>query len=131
MGNLGGYQWITTLIKSVGGPEKAARYVAGAAGLIFVAGGAAYAGGEKAIRLIKARFENRVAPCATQGQTFRVDVGADAGAGLILSAGDEVRVLECDGDAILVEVLGDPDNPYVVSCELMRSISDFPGDGST
>ena len=23
MGNLGGYQWITTFIKSVGGPEKA------------------------------------------------------------------------------------------------------------
>ncbi len=128
MGNLGGYQWITTFIKSVGGPAKAAKYAAGAAGLIFVAGGAAYAGGEQAIKAIKARVEKRAVPCATQGQTFTITAEADAGGGLILRAGDMIRVLERDEDAILVEVIDDPNNPYVVSGELLKSVSNFPGD---
>ncbi|MFH8253189.1 hypothetical protein ACH3VR_22680 [Microbacterium sp. B2969] len=129
MGNLGGYQWITTFIKSVGGPAKAARYAVGAAGLIFVAGGAAYAGGEQAVKVLKSRLEKRAVPCATQGQTFTVAAAADAdaGGGLTLRAGDAIRVLECDDDAIVVEVIGDENNPYVVSGQLLTSISDFPG----
>jgi hypothetical protein len=35
--------------------------------------------------------------------------------------------LECDGDAILIEVVGDPDNPYFVSSKFLRSVSNFPG----
>lgn len=128
MGNLGGYQWITTFIKSMGGPAKAAKYVVGAAGLIFVAGGAAYAGGERAIKAFKTRLEKRAVPCAMQGKTFTVVSEADAGGGLVLRAGNEVRVLECDDDAILVEVVGEANNPYVVSGELLKSVSDFPGE---
>lgn len=36
--------------------------------------------------------------------------------------------MECDGDAILIEVLDDPNNPYFVSSRLLRLISDFPQD---
>ena len=44
--------------------------------------------------------------------------------------GDEYRVLECDGDAILIEVLGDPGSPYFVSSKFLRSVSDFPQEDS-
>ena len=42
--------------------------------------------------------------------------------------GDEYRVLECDGGAILIEVLDDPDGPYFLSAEFLRTVSDFPTD---
>lgn len=35
-------------------------------------------------------------------------------------------MLESDDDAILVEVIGDENKPYVVSGQLLGSISDFP-----
>lgn len=34
-------------------------------------------------------------------------------------------VLECDGDAILIDVLGDHGRPYCVSSTFLRSVSDF------
>ncbi len=127
MGNLGGYQDITKFIKAIGGPAVAAKYAAAAAGIIFVAGGAVYAGGEKAIKTIRHRIETRAVPCIWVGQVFTVNSDADAGAGLILQNGDEVRILECDSDTLLVEVIGNADNPHAISGELLQSISDFPG----
>jgi hypothetical protein len=44
---------------------------------------------------------------------------------LVLKVGDEYRVIERDGDATLIEVLGDPKNPYVVSAELLKAVSNF------
>lgn len=43
------------------------------------------------------------------------------------------RVLECDGDAVLVEVVGNTDNPHFVSRAFLVSISAFPetGEGIT
>ncbi|MGC5225189.1 hypothetical protein ACPW96_21680 [Micromonospora sp. DT81.3] len=127
MGNLGGYQDITKLIKAIGGPAAAVKYAAGAASIIFIAGGAAYAGGQKAIKAIKHRIQTRAVPCIWVGQVFTVNSDAGAGAGLMLQNGDEVRILECDGDTLLVEVIGNADNPYAISGELLQSISDFPG----
>lgn len=47
---------------------------------------------------------------------------------LTIEAGDAYMVLECAGDAVLIEVLGDPGNPYMVSSNFLRSVSDFPSD---
>jgi hypothetical protein len=116
MGNLGGYQAVTTIIKSLGGPTKAAVLVLGGT---FLAGGAAYAGGQKLVN-------KRSVPCATKGRLFEVVCDGEDGNGLRLRAGDEYRVLECDADAIIIEVLGDPDSPYFVSSGFLRTISDFP-----
>jgi len=120
MSNLGRYQAMTTIAKKVGGPTVLAA-------MTFVGGylvlRPAEAGAKKAARVIKGRS----APCATKGKVFRVHaVGEESG--LQIRVGDEYRVLECDGDAILIEVLGDPHNPYFVSSRFLRSISDFPPD---
>ncbi len=52
--------------------------------------------------------------------------GADSGAKLTLHSGDSFRVLECDGDAILIEVIGNPNNPYMVSGQFLATVSAFP-----
>lgn len=46
-------------------------------------------------------------------------------AGLALNIGDVFKVLESDGDAILIEIIGNDDNPFFVSAEWLETISDF------
>ena len=111
MSNLGFYQVLTTISKKVGGPEK---LVAG----IAVGGYAVLRSGEAGLRW----------PCATKGQVFRATLDGEE-SGLKIHVGDEYQVLECDGDAILIEVLDDPDNPYFVSSEFLEMISNFPHNG--
>ncbi|MGX1549315.1 hypothetical protein [Streptomyces adustus] len=47
------------------------------------------------------------------------------GKGLALRAGDQYRVMECDGEAILIEVLGGTNNPYFTSAQFLASVSGF------
>lgn len=118
MGNLGAYQAMTSIAKKVGGPKVLVVFTAVGGYLILRP---AEAGLTKIVRTVKLRSE----PCATRGQLFRA-TGEGVDGGVKLSVGDEYRVLECDGDAILIEVLGDTNNPYFVSATFLRSISDFP-----
>lgn len=126
MSNLGDYQRIVTLIKSLGGPDAAKKYAVAAAGGIFVAGGAAFALGQKGLSVARSRLAKRSGPCAATGQTFTIHTDGVDNSGLKLHAGGQYTVLECDTDAILIEVLNDADNPYFVSGEFLTSISDFP-----
>lgn len=45
--------------------------------------------------------------------------------GLQFVVGEQLRVLEIAGDVVLIEKIGDTDNPYFVSADLLRSISDY------
>ena len=123
MGNLGWYQTMTAVTKALGGPGKALAVVGTG---IALAGYGVFrgveAGGKQIYRLA---VKNRSAPSSTEGQIFTVIEDGEAGGGLTLHPGDEVHILECDGDAILIEVLGDAHNPYFVSGALLASISDF------
>ncbi len=123
MGNLGHYQDMTTLAKKLGGP---AALLLATLGSGYVLGRGLEAGGKKAFKAAVAAFKKRNTPCATKGQLFSVVTDGEDNRGLKLSAGDEYRVLECDGDAILIEVLNGPDNPHFVSGEFLATISDFP-----
>lgn len=122
MGNLGTYQAMTTIAKKIGGPKVLA---VATAVLGYAVLRPAEAGVKKGIRAIK----ERSAPCATKGLLFRATSdGFDRGLNLNIRVGDEYRVLECDGEAILIEVLGDPGSPYFVSSTFLRLVSDFPQD---
>ncbi len=125
MGNLGKYELMTTLAKKVGGPSGLLIATLGGG---YIIGRITEAGGKKAVKALVAALKKRNMPCATKGQLFRVVTDGEDSSGLKLSAGDEYRVLECDGDAILIEVLNDPDNPYFVSSEFLTTISDFPAE---
>jgi hypothetical protein len=122
------YQHLTTIAKKIGGPRVL---------LFAVAAGGALAGkasevGVKAVvrkaRSIKRTLEAR-AEAAAKSPVYRVSEDADAGGGLTLQAGAEFRVLARDDDAILIEVVGDANNPWYVSGDLLASISHFTLDG--
>ena len=42
-----------------------------------------------------------------------------------LNVGDAYRILESDGESVLIEKIGDTNNPYFVSADFLRSVSDF------
>lgn len=125
LSNLGGYQVVVTVIKKLGGPRSAAIIVIGGS---FAVGRGLESGIKKAFKASKAAIKKRNTPCATKGQLFKVVSDGEASSGLKLRAGDEYRVLECDGDSILIGVLDDPDNPYFVSSEFLTTVSDFPAE---
>lgn len=136
MSNLGGYQTITTLIKRVGGPEVAVK-LAGAAGVfLLVAGGAAYAGAQKATPAVKQKAQQLFEKWKSQGgrpdelagSTYTVTSAVVDEQGLVLDVGTVFRVLEKDGDAVLIEIDDNDDNPWFVSADLLARISDFPID---
>lgn len=122
MGNLGGYQRITTVTKNLGGPAKAVVIV----GSVVATSG--YMVGRCIEAVVKASKAKRNTPCATKDQIFEVVSDGDDGSGLRLSAGDEYRVMECDGDSVQIEVLGGVDNPYFVSAGFLRLVSGFPAE---
>ena len=44
---------------------------------------------------------------------------------LVFKLGDKFKVLEFDGDAVLIEKIGDSNNPYVASSEFLGKISNY------
>jgi hypothetical protein len=130
MSNLGAYQTITTVIKALGGPKKALSIILG--GTLAVGGiGGSFVPG--AYQRVKAAVKKRTARNSTTGQMFTVhtDRDGDDRREPKLRVGDQYCVLERDGDAVLIEVLGNVDNPYFVSREILSTISDFPANEAT
>lgn len=123
MSNLGAYQVMTTVAKKVGGPV-----VLGV--VTFFSGYVVLRPTEAGVKSIVRAIRSRNVPCTTKGRVFRAKANGEEG-DLSLHVGDEYRVLECDGDAILIEVLGNSGNPYFASSDFLRSVSDFPEDNAT
>lgn len=117
MGNVGAYQAMTTLAKKMGGPAVLAAAVA-------VGGYTVLRPVEVGVKRAVQAVKKKGAPCATKGQVFRVTSDGES-SGFVIREGDHYRVLECDGDAVLIEVIGKPDNPYSVPGTFLSSISDF------
>lgn len=134
MSNLGGYQTITTLIKRVGGPEAAVKLVGAAGVLLFAVGGAAYAGVQKATPAVKQKAQQLFDKWQSRsgrldelaGRTYTISSEVEDEQGLVFEVGTVFRVLEKDGDAVLIEIDGNIDNPWFVSADLLAQISDFP-----
>ncbi|MFD9622123.1 hypothetical protein ACFWB2_33400 [Streptomyces virginiae] len=114
---------MTTLAKKVGGPGALA-VVTAVGGWAIVRG--AEAGGKSLFRAAKAAAKRRNAACSTKGQVFDVVSDGEDGKGLTLRAGAQYLVMECDGEAILIELLGDRNNPYFTSSQFLASVSGFP-----
>jgi hypothetical protein len=118
MGNLGAYQSMTELAKRVGGP-KWLGVVTLIAGYVF------FRPTEAGVKKIWKLARGSSGTCETKGQVFAATSAGECD-DLTLHAGDQIRVLESDGDAVLIEVVGDTRSPYFVSSEFLRSVSDFP-----
>lgn len=119
MGNLGAYQTMTALAKRVGGPKVLAVVTA-------VGGYAALRPAEAAVKRAVGSLRKRNVPCPTRDLTFRATSSGEDGSGLQIREGSEYRVLECDDDAVLIDLVGSVDNPHMTSGEFLASISAYP-----
>ncbi|SDT66900.1 hypothetical protein SAMN04489716_5402 [Actinoplanes derwentensis] len=124
MSNLGGYQLMTTFAKKLGGPRNLGLAVALVGAVVLRVSEAGVKAAVRKGKSVKEMFDAR-AEAATTSQVYRIAEDADAGGGLTLRGGDEFRVLARAGDAILIEVIGNANNPWHVSGNLLTSISDF------
>lgn len=92
--------------------------------LTAAAGAAIYKGSEIAVKqcakAIKAHNANET---AAEDILYATVIANKSNEGLEFAEGDQFRVLEADGDSVLIEKLGDNNNPYFVSKELLHRIS--------
>lgn len=128
MSNLGGYQKLTTFAKRVGGPGNLVVLIAGSG---VAVGAIAVKAGELAVKKGKQAITKRKKNdlLIKSDMIYTVERESESNEGLKLRIGDKFKVLECDGDAILIELLENDNNPYFVSEKLLKEISDYPDEG--
>lgn len=123
MGNLGWYETGVKAVKTLGGPKQAVAKVGG--GLIGV-GVLLGVGLTRGIDALSGKIRDRMTPHPLRDKTFEVADEGDDGHGLTLHVGERYRVIEGDGDAILIELSNREDNPFLTSADFLRTVSDFP-----
>lgn len=121
MGNLGWYQIMTTAAKKVGGPKNL---------FLIVVGGGATVGSlaTLGVNKIKEKISNQLAEkqkIAKASVVYTVLCDGKSNEGLAFIKGDQFRVLDLDGDAALIEIIGNAHNPYFVSSKYLSTISDY------
>ena len=120
MSNLGAYQIMTTLAKKVGGPVKLM-------GIVSIGGYAIFRLGEEGLRKgIEAihKHKNKKSKEGREQLEYMVSKPYRDEYGLVLSVGDKIRVIdEVEKDVLLIEKLGDNNNPFCMSKEVLSEIA--------
>ena len=122
MSNLGTYQWITRKSKEVGGPINLLLITGAVGALCYKLG---ELGVKKCIEVIKLRKTSRTQYCDPRIIIYSVTSSGMSNEGVEFKIGNHFRVLESNGESVLIEKIGDEDNPYFVSAKFLRTISDF------
>lgn len=120
--NLGGYQWLTTVANKVGGPKNFVLMIAGAGAVVYKGGEAVV---KYTVKVIKKMKNKEQVSETVNAKMYTVNADGMSNEELEFKIGDQFRVLKSDKDTILIEKIGDNDNPYFVSAELLKNISDF------
>lgn len=119
MNNLGWYQWFTTNAKKVGGPLRLM-------GLIAVGGYAIIrtveAGTKKAIKIVKANHKSAL---NNELPICNVTVDGSIEKDVSVKIGDQIKVCAIDGDAVMIEILGNENNPYFIDMKQLKSLTDY------
>lgn len=121
MSNLGWYQILTSVAKKVGGPKQLIGILVGSGALI---GGGAVIGGNAIKKKVESKIDKK-RQAEKAAIIYTVTTEGKSNEGLVFKPGDTFRVLETDGDAGLIEKLGDDNNPYFVSLKFLETISDY------
>lgn len=121
MSNLGWYQVLTTLAKKVGGPKRLIGLLVGSG---VVGGVVLTKGGEAVVKKVKKADKLKDNKYGID-HIYTVKKTATDKAGLTVKEGDTFKVLESDDDAILIEIIGDNNNPYFVSANWLETVSNF------
>ena len=118
MGNLGSYQWVTTVSKKVGGPFQLL-------GIVAIGGYAVFrgmeAGGKYFYKLVKKK-SNGASEKLVNAIKFKVKTEGISNEGVHFDKGDEFFVLETDDEAVLIDKIGDPNAPYFISKDFLYQI---------
>ncbi len=122
MSNLGDYQRMTILAKKVGGPKNLAVIIAGAGAVASVA---LYKGGEIVKEKVSKKKNKEKLKETSDSIVYSITVDGVSDDGLEFKIGDQFRVLETVKNAVLIEKIGDDNNPYFVSVEFLEMISNY------
>ena len=117
MSNLGWYQVVTTMAKKVHGPVNLGLIVLGTGAAV---GTGATLGTQYLIKKVKLKDLER-----QKSVIYNVYKDSISKEGLSFKKNDQFKILEIDGDAGLIEIIGDDNNPYFVSLKYLASISDY------
>lgn len=121
MSNLGAYQWMTTMAKKVGGPTNLLL-------LVGATGAAIYKGGEIIVKTCVKRIKKSTAikeSNKVKEKLYKVTSEGQCNGGLKFALGDRFRVLESDGNSVLIEKINDKNNPYFVSKQFLYQTSNY------
>lgn len=108
--------------KKVGGPKNLVLIIAGAGAVIYKSGEIAV---KRTVKVIKKKRSKDKIPEIVDTKTYIVTADGISNEGLAFKIGDQFKVLETDKDAVLIEKIGDSDNPYFISAELLKNISNY------
>ena len=126
MSNLGGYQIMVTVAKKLGGPKNFVITLVGGGvlgGVVLGLSGAKTF--PKAKAWILTRIKRKELQYMANGRTFIVSGESKDNDGVMFVRGDKYKILSRDDDAVMIEKIGNKDNPYIVSTEVLKEISDF------
>ena len=113
MSNLGSYQTMVVLAKRFGSPERLGLAIFGL-GCIFTGGVCSI------VHHCKHKTPvNQANPIISVTST-----GTDS-SNTTLHKGDICRILYSDENMALVEIIGDDDNPHMVSRDFLRAVSNY------
>lgn len=122
MSNLGGYQTLTTMAKKVGGPRNLVILIGAGGATVY---GVTEFAVKKGIKMFRSYRKKLQMSDGLKEELYEVDKPGVSNEGLGFEVGDKFRILEKDGDAVLIEKLGDDNNPYFVSEVLLKNISSY------
>lgn len=122
MSNLGKYQVMTTMAKKVGGPDALCAIVCGGGAVL----GATVVGAIWMCTELKDVFEE--AKYYNQGGTaYKVKKYGVSSDGLIFEVGDRFRVVKKYDDIVLIEIIGNLNNPHIVGDSFLKDLSNYRG----
>lgn len=121
MSNLGLYQKMTTCAKRMGGVIPLTVTVMGVGYIVIRP---VEAGVKKLYKLSKNYMQTKKLSVQDM-PVVDVHTGGIDEQGLSFQKGDQYRILEKDGEAVLIEKIGDSNNPYVVSGIFLKTISEY------
>ena len=124
MSNLGGYQDLVVDAKQAGGPDiyKFNLKLEGGfwGAIITLAGVLGVFSIRALIRKARKKKESNQSECLIAVTSSGTD-----GSDLEFIEGDSYHILYADEETVLIEKNGDTNNPYIVSPDFLRTISDY------
>ena len=120
MSNLGGYQVLTTAAKKLGGPGLLVVAIAGTGYVVFRL---LEEGGKTVYKKVKKKKIQK----DEMIQEYIVKKDKIDPQGKEFKKGDIIRILDTVDDGFLIEIVGDKNNPYIVSYDFLKDITDFKG----